>query len=348
MRWPEIGYAALIAYALLNVGVWIYWWCKNARTLDIRNPRLTYMGSLLGLALLGLSVGGILASLWVGVAYAGIHLLALVLPLVYLVPSLRRKLWVLWGRGESGRRDKTLLADLGVHHQRGPGREDLWSRFHMFTPLVWILGSFPFYFFPLEFVVRRFHRALVVRGCRAPRAGLCRRLSVFGPYHPFDNDIVILLRLIFAFLLLGWMDVLVPRERMIAACVFAFVLLYEMLSHTFKAFLDKPSKSPRALLLALLCYVTAIALFAAAYRALSIDCVERFTIKGKVGELCPWQAWRLSAATMTTLGYGAILPESAGASTIATIESIIGVVFIAVFIGSIVSMISASGNSRAR
>ena len=340
----QVGLMVLLYYlALTFVPRWAWtWWRRRnpeaARQVD-RWPRpsgaprrslcrRTCWPVLLadGCVLAFISVGiGLLGASWLSLA--ALLVIGTVLSIVY------RCWWFgwhgarLWFPIDDRPQDPTLQNDM----------DSTAETYYFFAPIAWTLTSLPLFVFPLEMIARRYHRHSRADVCVSPR-GLHSR----GPYHPLDVDLSIVLRLCFHFWLLIGVDVLVPGEprHLWATVVLALVLAYEMLTHTLSALFRAPSRTPRPLLLSLSGYVEAITLFAIVYRAMSlIPGVAHFGFEeAKGAQLCAWQAWRLSAVTMTTLGYGTYYPVSGAASIICSIQAIVGVVFIAVLIGGFVGL----------
>ena len=65
------------------------------------------------------------------------------------------------------------------------------------------------------------------------------------------------------------------------------------------------------------------------------------------GEFFPWQSFiYYSYATLTTLGYGDILPVTMWARSMASLEAIVGVMYITVIMARLVGLYSSEGRAQ--
>lgn len=79
--------------------------------------------------------------------------------------------------------------------------------------------------------------------------------------------------------------------------------------------------------------------FAEIYVFINLFCPGSFTIgSATVQSISPREMLYFSLVTLTTLGYGEFLPATPLARRIASIESVVGVLYIAVFLGRVISV----------
>ncbi|MBE1284891.1 MAG: hypothetical protein GJ676_16385 [Rhodobacteraceae bacterium] len=124
------------------------------------------------------------------------------------------------------------------------------------------------------------------------------------------------------------------------SAIFAVILILGSLRATFRTLMSYKKPNVEVLLGAIYGYVLLIAAWAVLYLQIERSAPGSFNLAEGADF---WSSFvYFSAVTMTTLGYGDVLPVSSIARVMAAFEAIVGVLYIAVMVGGIVGSYQSS------